>query len=724
MAGPVTKLRWGKFAVLASILVAVCVMAGGAQNANVAGCPDADQDGVCDSADNCVNISNPDQRDSDGDGFGNACDPDLNNDGVVNFTDLAMIKSVFFQSASAAAAAANADLNGDGVVNFVDLAIMKNFFFKAPGPSNALGPPTVLLTQPAHGAFILPTGSACQIPVQGSVPNAADTVLSLLVNGTPEVTSNGQFQTSLNAAPIFAPVLAEATRERVHGGAPDAGPSGQMTRVQNVALCGDSIAENDLALRSVGVRVNNSGFMKLMPLIDLAVAGQIPAIEQAIQAKSPIHVQQCFGGEVYGVCVGVFVGDITIQSVNLGSVSLSLGSVTNALQINGAAAPVDLAYHVDVLGGCDGHVQADSLDISALLGLQPGTPRSQLDVNLNATPTVTARNLRNNFTGGVCDFLFLPDLINTFVNPALQNDAPGALAKALDNSGSQKSILATQLQNALSGLSIAGTVGASLGLTLQALFDTISEDNVGVTFPLDANVTPPAPGPDPLPASYKMNDTFPSFGATEPGGQVYDVALSISENLLNKLLRSDAEERKFDADLTTFDFGGGPQTLSTGLLGLLVPGFAAVSPPENLVVRFRPTLAPVLTVGSASTNARVEIAGVDVTVVGKVSGKTYLTTRLNGRFEVVPSVMGNSINFTVPPGGVDSANVVLISSTIGVTDAQITLLNALLAAQLNKSMIFQTLDSVQLPSFQGLTLAPVAVQQDAGFINLFVNLTL
>jgi hypothetical protein len=38
--------------------------------------PDADSDGVPDGApDNCVNVHNPDQADSDLDGFGDACDP-------------------------------------------------------------------------------------------------------------------------------------------------------------------------------------------------------------------------------------------------------------------------------------------------------------------------------------------------------------------------------------------------------------------------------------------------------------------------------------------------------------------------------------------------------------------------------------------------------------------------------------------------------------------------
>jgi uncharacterized membrane protein len=83
--------------------------------------------------DNCMLISNPDQQDTDQDGYGNACDPDLNNDGVVNFTDLATLKERFFTNDP------DADFNGDGAVNFVDLSLLSQMFFGPPGP-NYQGP--------------------------------------------------------------------------------------------------------------------------------------------------------------------------------------------------------------------------------------------------------------------------------------------------------------------------------------------------------------------------------------------------------------------------------------------------------------------------------------------------------------------------------------------------------------------------------------------------------
>ncbi|HBU28240.1 TPA: hypothetical protein DEB00_03970, partial [Candidatus Uhrbacteria bacterium] len=46
--------------------------------------PDQDMDGVLDTQDNCQNASNTDQRDTDGDGVGDVCDIDDDNDGVTD----------------------------------------------------------------------------------------------------------------------------------------------------------------------------------------------------------------------------------------------------------------------------------------------------------------------------------------------------------------------------------------------------------------------------------------------------------------------------------------------------------------------------------------------------------------------------------------------------------------------------------------------------------------
>ena len=90
---------------------------------------DSDGDGVADSDDNCTTVANGDQRDSNGDGYGNVCDADLNNDGIVNVVDLGLLRSVFFS------ADADADFNGDGIVNIIDLGTLRALFLSPPGPS-------------------------------------------------------------------------------------------------------------------------------------------------------------------------------------------------------------------------------------------------------------------------------------------------------------------------------------------------------------------------------------------------------------------------------------------------------------------------------------------------------------------------------------------------------------------------------------------------------------
>ncbi|MFK8015401.1 MAG: thrombospondin type 3 repeat-containing protein [Gammaproteobacteria bacterium] len=94
-----------------------------------AGPVDTDGDGVPDAADNCTMVSNVNQIDADGDGYGNVCDADINNDNIVNTADLGLLRLVFFS------ADAIADFNTDGVVNLVDLGIMRAGFFQPPGPS-------------------------------------------------------------------------------------------------------------------------------------------------------------------------------------------------------------------------------------------------------------------------------------------------------------------------------------------------------------------------------------------------------------------------------------------------------------------------------------------------------------------------------------------------------------------------------------------------------------
>lgn len=91
--------------------------------------PDSDLDGIANNEDNCVNVANTNQRDTDNDGFGNICDTDLNNDGATNQLDATLFRAAF------GGTSANADFNGDGVVNNLDNNIFRARFGTAPGPA-------------------------------------------------------------------------------------------------------------------------------------------------------------------------------------------------------------------------------------------------------------------------------------------------------------------------------------------------------------------------------------------------------------------------------------------------------------------------------------------------------------------------------------------------------------------------------------------------------------
>lgn len=92
---------------------------------------DSDGDGVFENADNCTLIANADQRDTNNDGFGNICDPDLDNNGVVNFLDISAWVAFF----NTACGNVDPDLNGDGSCNFADFQIIPDYFNLPPGPS-------------------------------------------------------------------------------------------------------------------------------------------------------------------------------------------------------------------------------------------------------------------------------------------------------------------------------------------------------------------------------------------------------------------------------------------------------------------------------------------------------------------------------------------------------------------------------------------------------------
>jgi len=90
---------------------------------------DSDTDAVDDALDNCILAANPTQLDSNGDGFGNICDGDFDQNDLVDVGDFSLLKSVL------GTVAPDQDMNGNGLVDPGDFSILKSLLGTPPGPS-------------------------------------------------------------------------------------------------------------------------------------------------------------------------------------------------------------------------------------------------------------------------------------------------------------------------------------------------------------------------------------------------------------------------------------------------------------------------------------------------------------------------------------------------------------------------------------------------------------
>ncbi|MHC4866773.1 MAG: molybdopterin-dependent oxidoreductase [Planctomycetota bacterium] len=96
-------------------------------DANVVVDYDDDGDGIPNSMDNCVDVNNPSQIDSDADGVGNVCDddcPDLDGQDPVDFLDFSILVGHWKASGSMIPG----DLNADGFVDANDLSIFSDYW--------------------------------------------------------------------------------------------------------------------------------------------------------------------------------------------------------------------------------------------------------------------------------------------------------------------------------------------------------------------------------------------------------------------------------------------------------------------------------------------------------------------------------------------------------------------------------------------------------------------
>jgi hypothetical protein len=96
---------------------------------------DSDGDGVPDDVDNCTDVPNAPQLDTDKDSIGNLCDCDFNQDDFCGGPDFTLLIGCFNAPTGGDPTCEAADMNGDGFVGGPDFTRFIGGFNGPPGPA-------------------------------------------------------------------------------------------------------------------------------------------------------------------------------------------------------------------------------------------------------------------------------------------------------------------------------------------------------------------------------------------------------------------------------------------------------------------------------------------------------------------------------------------------------------------------------------------------------------
>ena len=333
----------------------------------VAYADDLDLDGIDRQDDNCELVANASQVDSDGDGWGNACDPDFNNDGTVDFSDFAILADAFGSST------ALTDLNSDGAVNFADVAIFTQFFGSAPGPAGFARwvspddgdwersvnwfpqavPPTeavLILEQPDPVTIDLPFNDTQT--VSGLVVNSDFKFIGSLANlqilGS--ATVNGNLEYSSRELDIRDELLINGSvvmgrssiikNARIVAASEPFQLTSSSTVLASFALVGVTLASDlevfdaDMTVAG-GLTLENASIT--ITLADIRIADSIPIDGQGEIRFTGTPFSADFANQVYPTtAAGAVLGDqITLRSVSSGAVIGSNSTTSGPFVIKG-----------------------------------------------------------------------------------------------------------------------------------------------------------------------------------------------------------------------------------------------------------------------------------------------------------------------------------------------------------------------------------------------------
>ena len=572
------------------------------------------------------------------------------------------------------------------------------------------------LTVDQRGVYT--TSATQEITGTVSIGNG-DTLTSITVNGVEADVDGDTWSAAipLDGATILNAVIVEAT----YG-------TGEVIRERRTVVYGDGstatvLPEGAVLDRSVGLRINESSFTKLGPVIK-----QLTTIDlAAIAPPGTVLIDECMTQIIF--CT------LYVQAQSAAAPTISDFNVELQSHAGNAQALVtldDLHLDIDVnarvIGipvNCDLEIDADQITIDGRYTLQPDPADPQyLDVNLVGTaPTVGITGVTSDFVGGICSVPLIEQIVSSVLGDVqtLMHDNLVAQLGDPDGAGAADSPVADAIEAALANVQIAGPIGDSLGLDLASVLQDVVIDTEGLGFRASGSFTSsgPAEGAPDLTGSVGWGDDLGAIGATSPSGAGFDVAVGASASSFNQLLAGQTERGLLNVDVSELD--GQPLTLKS-LLDLIGAG-GLVTEDMPLVIELRPEVAPIVTTSPGPDGAlgEMRLSGYQVTV--KVPDPEAVMIQLVIDFTTgvdLQSVNGG-LGFAIGQPAADAFATTITRNPLGIPEEVIEQVFEQLAPEVFAS-VQDALPAFPLPQFVGLDLQPVEVNRlGTGFV-LYANL--
>lgn len=497
----------------------------------------------------------------------------------------------------------------------------------------------------------------------------------------------------------------------------------------------------------VGMRFTNAGLAGLGPIIQDLASGSFDL--NAMLVGQPINTSDATGS-IYEAGAG---------NIELVPVSTASG-VRATVTIRDLYVGVNLNVSTLGIGNCRLDVVVPTATIDGYYDLAPaGDDANNVDVNLlggtpgatNREPIVNIPTINYEFTSGACD----PDtpLIGGIISGIAGSSVPDALRSSFvtelkdpDGTGPADSPIADAVEEALSGISISGAVGSAVNAHLDTPLQDIVEDANGLTFRSDADfgtidpatmlaTCPAVTGAPDIQETATIESTFPTLGATTPGGQPYGLGLAISASAFNQMIGAMTECGLLNSTIT--EFAGQP--LTPALLSFLMPQFAQLIPPgtADVEIRVRPTAAPYLTGNTGPNGEPGELAIsnlqldfmqtayllTDGTLVENAEGFKWLSIAIDTSFgfDLVWDEASSSLKPTLTPPPASAVRARVVYNNVQTNELPTENLFQTLFPTVSAGLT-DTFAAFPLPSFLGLSLSVAEIAEVDNTYVLYANL--